>query len=250
MLNPIHLKLNLVLQRNHLYVPAKSKTMKTTLFKALAISIFLFAVSITEKADAQKPKTKTDKIIIRSSDSEPLEIENLRDTIIISKDGKDTTIIKTMQDGKEKKVTVRKVITSGNTDESMHWVEAETETLEKGEGEEVIVKKSKKGEPRTIYIEKRITKGDTSDSISVNGIRLKELPGDEDILLDEPAGKKYKTVTVITSDGKRIEKEGDENTTVIYITDDSKCRHHKVKKGKKHQKVYIIEEEKTINKEE
>jgi len=222
--------------------------MKTTLFTSLVLGTFLFAGFLPVKVLAQKPKAKTEKIIIRSSDSGPMEIENLRDTIIISKDGKDTTIIKTTQDGKEKKVTVRKIITSGNTEDNMHWVEADTETLDKGDGDEVIVRKQKDGEPRTIYIEKRITRGSDSDSVVEKDIRLKEFPDDKDMNFDEPAGERHKTITIISGDDKTVQKEMDDNTTVIYIQDDSKCHHHKSKKHDKQQKTYIIEEEKTIQK--
>jgi hypothetical protein len=223
--------------------------MKTSLISALVFSFFLVVELLPGNADAQKPKSE--KIIIKSSDDEPMSFENLHDTIIISKDGKDTTIIKTMQDGKEKKVTVRKIITSGEDKDNLHWVEAEIGTMtEEENGDQVIVSKSKSGEPHTIRIEKRITKGDGSDSVIIKEIRHKELSDAGDITFDEPTGEKHTTVTVITSDGKDIETEGDGKTTIIYINDDKKCRRHKINKHGKQQKVYIIGEEKTIKKEE
>lgn len=222
--------------------------MKTALFTFLASGIFLFAGFMPGKVLAQKPKTKTDKIIIRSSDDKPMVMENLRDTIIVSNDGKDTTIIKTTMEGKEKKVTVRKIITSGITEDNMHWVEAETETLDKGDGDQVIVRKHKGDEPRTIFIEKRINRDGEADSVVLKEIRHMKPGSDMDMNIDEPAGKRHKTVTVITEDGKTIEKEEGDNTTVIYIREDGKDGHHKSKKHGKHRKTYTIEETKTINK--
>jgi hypothetical protein len=223
--------------------------MKTKFISTIAIFIFVIAGLMPENTSAQKPKSKTEKIIVRSSDGEPMEIDNLRDTIIISKDGKDTTIIKTMKDGREKKVTVHKVITSGDDKGDLHWVEAETE-INDDDGKHVIVSKSSSGEPCIIKIEKRITKGDGSDSVVVKEIRHKELSDDEDFSWEESIGEKHKTITVISSDGKDIETEGDGKTTIIYMNDDKKGRHHKMKKHGRQQKVYIIEEEKTIKKEE
>jgi len=225
--------------------------MKTALLAATAVTFFLFAGLMPDKANAQKPKNETQKIIIRSSGSEPMEFENLRDTTIISQDGKDTTIISTTQDGKEKKVTVRKIITSGSDKDNLHWVEAETEIQNEDDTDHVIISKSKDGDSRTIRIEKRIVKGDGTDSAAGKEIMHMELSGDEDIIFDEPLGKKHKTITIITSGGNEPETAGDENTTIIYLNDDPKCHHHKMKKGDgKHHKLYIIEEEKTIKKEE
>jgi hypothetical protein len=223
--------------------------MKTALFSVLAFSIFIIA-GLNREAYAQKPKHKTEKIIIRSSDEGPMEINSLRDTIIISNDGKDTTFIKTTNDGKKKKVTVRKVITSGKTEESLHWVEAENETLDTEDGDHVVVRKSKEGEPHTIFIEKRITKDDDSDSIIVKEIRGKELADEKDFNFDEPGGAKQTSVSVITENGKEIENDGDGKTTIIYINDDNKDHRRKIKKHGKHQKTYIIEETKTIKKQE
>jgi hypothetical protein len=222
--------------------------MKTTLFPALAFSFFVVAGLIPNKAEAQKPKHKTEKIIIRSSDDGPVELNSLRDTIIISKDGKDTTFISTTKDGKEQKVTVRKVITSGKTQESMNWVEAETETLDTDDGDHVIVRKSKDGEARTFFIEKRISGDNDSDSIVVREIRGKEFPDDNDLTFDEPMGGKNRTITVVKTDGENIKTDSDGKTTIIYMNDDRKGRNHKIKKHGKQQKIYIIEEEKTIKK--
>jgi len=225
--------------------------MKTNLISAMVVSFFLGVGLMPGNADAQKPENKTEKIIIKSWGSEPMTFDNLRDTIIISKDGKDTTFISTTHDGKEKKVTVRKVITSGSDKEKMLWVEAEPGTMTEGEnGDQVIVSKAKNGEPRTIRIEKRISKGDDSDSLVVKETRHAGLPGDEDIIFDEPNGVKHKTVTVIEGDGDDINAEGDGKTTVIYINDDNKGRSSRIKKHGRHQKVYIIEEDKTITKKE
>jgi hypothetical protein len=223
--------------------------MKTTLISSLAITLFCFTGFLTENANAQNPQNKTEKIIIKSSDGGSMAIDKLRDTIIISNDGKDTTIIKTTQDGKEKKVTVRKVITSGNDKDDMHWVEAETELNDVG-GDHVIVEKSESGEPHTIRIEKRITKEDGSDSVVIKEIRHKELPEGEDISFDEHTGGKHKTITIITGDGKEkeIETNGDGQTIIIYINDDDDDHHHKTKKQGKHEKTYVIEEEKSIKK--
>jgi hypothetical protein len=219
--------------------------MKTTLLSTLALTAFLFAGLMPDKANAQKPQKKSEKITIRSSDGKPMEFENLHDTVIISKDGRDTTIIRTTQEGKEKKITVRKIITSGSDMDSMDWAEAETEI----DGEHVFMNKSKDGSPRVIRIEKHINMGDGADSVEVKEIRHKE--GKDDAIFDEPTGKRHKIVKIITRDGKEneIESEGDE-TTIIYLNDDLECPHHKMKKGdSKHHKVYVIKEEKSDKKE-
>ena len=210
--------------------------MKTTLLAALAITFFISIGLIPGEASAQKTKNITEKRITRSPGSEPIVFENLHDTMIVSKDGKDTTIIRTTQDGKEKKVTVRKIITSGNDKANLDRFETETET----EMEEPGNKGS-----RTIRIEKRITIGGGADSVVTKKISLRDLRGEDEPIFDEPSGAKHKTIKIITHNGKEIETDGDENTTIIYLDDDAKCDHHNVKKGDgKHRKVYVIEEDK------
>ncbi|MEI6748857.1 MAG: hypothetical protein WCM93_06830 [Bacteroidota bacterium] len=212
--------------------------MKTKLLTALLVTFLLSGVLLPGKADAQK--TKHEKVVIRSSDGKSMQLGSLRDTTIISKDGKDTTIILNTTDGKEKKITVRKIISSGSDKDATLYVDAETgepgdEELsemmqcmpkcEKSCKLKIVKMTGNEGEPGS-YIIKECGPGGFSDI--------------EDISFDEPlsAGHSCKVIRGGCGD---FESAGDGKIIVIILNDDSNKRCCKMKRHRsKHQKIYVI----------
>jgi hypothetical protein len=211
--------------------------MKTTFLTALAVSFFLSIALFPKMADAQKQKHE--KIIIRSSGGDELKLGSMRDTLIVSKDGKDTTIIKTTREGNKKNITVRKIITSGNEKDSTLTVEAIT-GLPDDDMMKMMKHRSNGGKTSTMKVVK-VIKGDGSDSYTIEESGPGGLAEDEDILFDEPACAKHSCVKVIRSDAGDFESEENGNVKIIYLNNDRKGNCCKMKRQRgKHQKIYII----------
>jgi len=211
--------------------------MKTTFFTALAVSFFLSLALLPKMADAQKQKHE--KIIIRSLGGDDLKLGSMRDTLIVSKDGKDTTIIKTTREGNRKNITVRKIITSGNEKDSTLTVEATT-GLPDDDMMQMMKHRSNGGKTSTMKVVK-VIKGDGSDSYTIEESGPGGLEEDEDIVLDEPACAKHSCVKVIRSDAGDFENEENGNIKIIYLNNDRKSNCCKMKRQHgKHQKIFII----------
>jgi hypothetical protein len=208
--------------------------MKTTFFTAFAVSLFLSSALLPKMADAQKQKHE--KIIIKSSGGDDLKMGSLRDTVIISKDGKDTTIIKTTREGNRKNITVRKIITSGNAKDSTLTVEAIT-----GLPDDDMMKNRPNGSKTSTMKVVKLIKDDGSDSYTIEESGPEGLADDQDIRLDEPACTKHSCIKVIRSDDGDFESEENGNIKIIYLNNDRKSNCCKMKRQRgKHQKIYLI----------